>query len=79
MYNPLHALYDIIDIGKVAFAVSVVENLNLFALHQLIRKPKVGHIRATSRAINRKEAQTGRGNIIQLAVRMSSLLFFVAA
>ena len=61
-----NTFHDVIHISKITLAVTVVENLDSFALHQLIGESEVGHIRATSRAVNCKEPQTSRGNVIKL-------------
>ena len=63
--DPLH---DVIHIGEVAFAVAVVEDPDLFALHELIRKTEIRHIRAPCGAIHREEAQSRRGNVIEFGI-----------
>src|SRR5699024_1846039 len=44
--------HNIIDICKVALAVSVIKYLNCFPRPQLISETKISHIRATSGAIH---------------------------
>lgn len=45
-------------------------DFNSLPIHQLIGKPKVCHIRTTSRAIYGKETQASGGNVIELRVCM---------
>lgn len=54
----LYTLDDIVDIGKIAFTIAIVENLNRLASQQLVRKAKVGHVRAARRTIYGEEAQS---------------------
>ena len=70
LHHAHNALYDIIYIGEVATAVAIVEYLDGFALQQLVGKAKVGHIGTTGRTIDGEEAQTCRGDVIQLGVAM---------
>lgn len=81
LHHALYALDNIVNMGKIALAVAIVENLNRLANQQLVCKAKFRHIRTTCRTINREEAQAGRQNIVQLAIgmRQSSLDFLVAA
>mgnify|MGYP002508408656 CR=1 FL=1 len=62
-YNILEACrhsYDdgknnIVDIGKIALAIPVIENLNRLILHQFIRESKIRHIRTPCWSVYRKE------------------------
>ena len=65
-----NAFHDVIHISKVPLAVAVVEDFDSFAVHQLIGKAKICHIRTTSRAIDREEPQTSRGDIVEFGVSM---------
>jgi hypothetical protein len=70
----LHHAYDtldnIIDIGEVASAVAIVEDLDGFSLQELIGEAKVGHIGTTGRTIDRKETQACGGDIVEFRVAM---------
>ena len=74
VHHPLNALNNIIDVGEVALAVAVVENLDCFALAEHICKAKVCHIGPTGRAIYGEEPQARRGNVVELAVRVGQQL-----
>ena len=63
-----NALNNIIDISKVTLAVAIVENLDGFALHQLVGEAKVGHVRTACRTIHGEETQTGGRNIVEFGV-----------
>ena len=64
LHHTDNALDNIIHISKVALAVTIVENLNCLAFQQLVGKAKVRHVRATSRAIHREEAQARGRNVV---------------
>ena len=49
LHHTQYTFYDIIYIGEVALAVAIVEDLNSFALTQLVGEAKVSHIWTTSR------------------------------
>ena len=61
-------LDNVINIGEVALAVAVVVDLNGLALEQLVRKTEIGHVWTSCRAINREEAQTCGGDVIELGI-----------
>lgn len=67
-HHTYNAFHDVIHIGKVPLAVSVVENLDGFAVHQLIGKAEICHVRTTGRTIHGEEAQTCRGDIVEFGV-----------
>ena len=50
-----NAFDNIINIGKVAFTVTIVKNLNGFTFKQFISKAKISHIRSSCWSVNRKE------------------------
>ena len=52
------SFHNVIDISEVALAVAVVEDLDGLALDQFVGEPKVGHVGATCRTIDGKEAKT---------------------
>ena len=58
LHNADHSFYNVIDIGEVALAVAVVEDLDGLALDQFVGETKIGHVRATCWAIDGKEAET---------------------
>ena len=63
-----NALDDVVDVGKVAFAVAVVENPDGLSRAQFVGEAEVGHIRAAGGAVNGKEAQAGRRDVVELRV-----------
>ena len=68
------ALNDIIDIGEVTTAVAIVEDFDGLALQELVGEAKIGHIGATSRAIDGKEAQACGGDIVEFRIAMGEEL-----
>ena len=73
-----HALDDIVDVRKVALAVSVVENLNCFAGAELVGEAEIGHIRSAGGAVDGKKAQAGTGDVVEfgVGVRQKLVRFF---
>ena len=61
-----NAFYDVVHIGKVPLAVTVIKNLDSLTVDQLIGETKVSHIRTTRRAIYREEPQASGGNVVEL-------------
>ena len=59
---------DVINVGEVALAVAVVEDLDGVALHQLVGKAKVGHVGTTGRTIDGEETETCGRYVVELAV-----------
>ena len=74
LHDAHHSLHDVVDIGEVALAVAIIENLDGLAFHQLIGETEVCHIGTTCRAINCKEAEACRRNIIEFTICMSHQL-----
>lgn len=62
------ALDDIVDEGEVAAAVAHVEDLDGVAAAQLLGEAEVGHVGPAHGAVHREEAQTGRGDGVELGV-----------
>lgn len=65
-----HTLHDVIDIGKVAFAVSVVEDLDGLAFTEFVGEAEICHVGTAGRTIDRKETETCGRDIIELRVSM---------
>ena len=57
-HHALDALDDIINIGEVALAVTIVEDLYALALDQLVGKSEVSHVGATRGTVNREETKS---------------------
>ena len=74
LHHSYYAFHDVIDIGEVAFAVAVIENLDGFAFHQFVGEAEVSHVWATGWSINGEETETGGWDVIELAVGMSHKL-----
>ena len=70
LHHTHHALYNIINIGKITLAVPVIKNLNLFIIFKFIRKSKICHIRSSCRTIYRKETKSCGWNIVKFTVGM---------
>ena len=58
------ALYNVVHVSEVPAAITVVVDLDGLASEQLVGEPEVGHVGASGRAVDRKEAQTRGRNII---------------
>ena len=67
-HYPQHTLDNVVDVGEVALAVSVIENLYGFSPEQLVRKSEVSHIRTAGRTIHREETQAGGRNVVELGI-----------
>lgn len=57
LHNADNSFHNVIDIGEVALAVAVIEDLDGLAFDQFISKTKVGHVGTTSRTIDSEEAE----------------------
>lgn len=57
LHNADYSFYNVIDKSEVTLAVAVVENLDGLALDQFVGETKIGHVGATSWAIDGKEAE----------------------
>ena len=66
LHDPDDAFHNVVHIGEVPPAVAVVEDLNLLAGGQFLRCREVEHIRTSCGAVDREEAQPGRGNAVEL-------------
>ena len=73
-HHPDHALHNIVNVGEIPLAVSVVEDFNGLSRPQLVGKAEIGHIRPSGRSVNREKPQARRGNVIELAVGMGQQL-----
>ena len=74
LHDAHHSLYDVVDIGEIALAVAIVENLDGLAFHQLIGETEVSHVGTTGGAIDGEEAEAGRGDVVELRVGMGHQL-----
>ena len=70
LHYTLHTFHDIIHISKISLTVSIIKDLDLLPGTQLIGKSKIRHVRSSGRSVYGEEPETGRRNIIQLAVGM---------
>ena len=59
---------DVVDVGEVALAVSVVEDLDAVTLHEAVRRREVEHVRAAGRAVDGEEAEAGGRDVVELRV-----------
>ena len=74
LHDTDHSFHDVIDIGEVALAVAIVENLDGLAFHQLVGEAEVSHVGTAGRAINCKETQACRWDVVELAIGMGHQL-----
>lgn len=68
LYHADYALDDVVDVGKVALAVAVVEYLNCFTAYELVGEAEVGHVGAPAGSVDGEEAQAGGGDVVELGV-----------
>lgn len=59
---------DVVDVGEVALAVSVVEDLDAVTLHEAVGRGEVEHVGAAGRAVDGEEAEAGGRDVIELRV-----------
>ena len=74
LHDAHHSLHNVVDIGEVALAVAIIENLDGLAFHQFVGKAEVSHVGTTGGAIDGKEAEAGRGDVVELRVGMGHQL-----
>ena len=74
LHDTHHSLHDVVDIGEVALAVAIIEYLDSLAFHQLVSEAKVSHVGTAGGAIDGKEAEAGRGDVVELAIGMGHQL-----
>lgn len=74
LHDANHTFYNVINISKIALAVAIVEYLDGLAFNQFVGEAEVCHIGTTCRAINCKEAEAGRGDVVELRVGMGHQL-----
>lgn len=65
-----YTFHDVIDIGKVAFAVSVVEDLDGLAFTEFVGEAEIRHVGTAGRTIDREETETCGRDIVELRVSM---------
>ena len=70
LHDTDYSLHDVIDIGKVTFAVAVVEDLDGLAFTELVGEAEICHIGTAGGAIDREETETRGRDIVELRVSM---------
>lgn len=74
LHDAHHSFHNIVDIGEVALAVTVVENLDGLTFHQFVGEAEIRHIGTTCRTVYCKETQAGRGDVVEFAISMGHQL-----
>ena len=74
LHDAHHSLHDVVDIGEVALAVAIIENLDGLAFNKFVSETEVSHVGTTGGAIDGEEAQAGRGDVVELRVGMGHQL-----
>ncbi len=74
LHDAHHSLHDVVDIGEVALAVAIVKNLDSLTFNKFIGKAEISHIRTTCRTIYGKEAEAGRGDVVEFTICMGHQL-----
>lgn len=62
------AFDDVVDVGEVAFAITVVEDFDGFAFDELVGEAEVSHVGTTGGAVDGEEAETGGGDVVEFGV-----------
>ena len=62
------AFDDVVDVGEVAAAVAVVEDLDGLAAEEFVGEAEIGHVGAAGGAVDGEEAQARGGDAIEGAV-----------
>lgn len=70
LHDTDNALDNVVDIGEVALAMAVVEDLDLFALDEFVGEAEIGHVGTTARTIDGEKTEARRGDVVELAVGM---------
>ena len=68
LHDAHYAFHNVIDVGEVTLAVTVVENLDGFAFNKFVGKTEVCHVGTTCWAIDREETETGGWDVVEFAV-----------
>lgn len=68
LHDADHSFHDVIDVGEVALAVAVVEDLDGFAFHQFVGEAEVSHVGTTCWTIDCEETETGGWDVVEFAV-----------
>ena len=63
-----NAFHDVIDIGEITTAVSVVVDLDGLAFQQLVRESEIGHVRTACGAVDGEKAESRGRNIVKLGI-----------
>ena len=74
LHHAHNALHDVIDISKVSATVSIVKDLDGFALQKLVGKAEVGHVGATCGPIDGEETQPRGRDIVELGIAVGKEL-----
>ena len=74
LHDANYSFHDVVDIGEVALAVAIIENLDGLAFHQLVGEAEVSHVGTAGGAIDGKETEAGRGDVVELRVGMGHQL-----
>ena len=74
LHDAHNALDYIVDVCEVALAVAVVENAYRLAAQKLVGEAKIRHVRAACGSVDREEAESRRGDVIELRIGVSHQL-----
>ncbi len=73
-HDPDDAFHDVVDIGEIPSAVTVVVDLDGLAFQQFVREAEIGHVRTPGRSIDGEEAEARGRDIVKLGIAMSEEL-----
>ena len=74
LHDAHHSLHDVVDIGEIALAVAIIEDLDGLAFNKFVGKAKVSHVGTAGRTIDGEETQACRWDVVELRVGMGHQL-----
>ena len=74
LHDPDHPFYDVVYVGEVPFAVAVVEDLDGLTFPEFIGEAEVGHVRPAGGAVDREEAESRGGDVVQFRIAVGQEL-----
>lgn len=74
LHDAQNALDDVIDIGKVALAVAVIEDVDRLPRDELLRCRVIKHIRSAGRSVDREKPQPRGRDVVELRIAVCQQL-----
>ena len=74
LHHPIDALHDVVNVGEVPQAITVVEYADGLAPQQLLRGGIVEHVRPPRGTVDGEEPQAGAGDVVELGIAVGQQL-----